>query len=261
MSFNVTSKQGAITTAVNMFNEKYHEDYFKIRYLAKSYLATDTLATVSPLADALIDVLTSWGAGRRAAPSCQPVEVMVAALNSTAMRRDLADLEASIPHLAITASRRALNSGGPFASVVDFDKCLMRTLHSISINFFVFNTNVTYPMKSLLLLTGLMPAFDSQVKGGLAIAGVVGVNMTRYLMPEYGTTNAKKICSLPFYIADCVSHSLPLINRDVESSKYFKLVGEYGRIFDILLFMQKKLTKATAVVQFHPPLNINWYDI
>lgn len=213
------------------------------------------------LAGALSGALTRWGAGKRGAPSCQPISNIAAALNNTTLHANLANLEASLPYLAINSNLRRLNPGSPFKSVSDFDKCLLDTLHQISNQILVGNTNVTYPMKSILLITGLMPAFDSQVKGGLAVAGVTGVNKTRYAMPMYGSADAKKICSLPFYIAECVSRCSPTINREVAASNYPDLIGEHGRIFDILFFMQNGVSASSAVVQFSPPTGIRWYDI
>lgn len=263
MGFSVTSTSGAITAAVNAFNSSYHADYFTVRGLAKTYLATPPSAiTASPLAGALRSVLTNWGAGKRGAPSCQSVAAITHALSSATFHKDLVNLETSINYLAISSGRRCLNHSSPFATVAAFDDCLIDTLNSISTALLVSNTNVTYPMKSLLLLTGLMPAFDSQVKGGLAIAGVSGVNRTRYLLPTKGSADSKKICALPFYIAECISRFSSVISKEVSASSYPTLSCEHGRIFDVLLFVQRGLTPATAVVSFSPPLiGTHWYSI
>jgi hypothetical protein len=174
----------------------------------------------------------------------------------------LVSLEASISFLVISGGRRSLNHGSPFASVRAFDDCLIDTINFISKAVLVGNTNVTYPMKSLLLLTGLMPAFDSQVKGGLAVAGVSGVNKTRYLLPKKGSADAKKICALPFYISECTSRLSTVISAEISASRYSALAGEHGRIFDILLFVQNGLTPAAAIVTFTSlPTNMRWYTI
>jgi hypothetical protein len=263
MVLSVTSNPGAVTATVNAFSASYHADYFAVRCLAKTYLASPpSVATASPLACAVSHTLTRWGAGKRGAPSCQPLNAIAAALSSATLHSNLVNLEKSLSYLAITCGLRSLNHGSPFASVAAFDDCLIDTISSISAAVLIGNTNVTYPMKSLLLLSGLMPAFDSQVKGGLAVAGVSGVKKTRYLLPTKGSVDARKICALPFYIAECISRLSALISAEISASSYPALRGEYGRIFDVLLFEQNKLIPAAAVVTFTPPpLGTRWYAI
>lgn len=263
MVLSVSSTPGAITAAVNSFSSSYHADYFAVRGLARVYLAAvPSIATASPLAGALSSVLIRWGAGRRGAPLCQPVAAIAHALSSAIFHRKLIDLEASISSLEISGGQRCLSHGSSFVSVAAFDDCLIDTIIYISAAFFVGNTNVTYPMKSLLLLTGLMPAFDSQVKGGLAVAGVSGVNKTRYLLPTKGSADAQKICALPFYISECISRLSPVISSAISASSYPTLAGEHGRVFDVLFFVQNSLTPAAAVVTFaSPPTGAPWYAI
>jgi len=158
---------------------------------------------------------------------------------------------------------RTLKSGAPFKSVNEFDEILISTLNDLSNLFLIGNTNVTYPMKLLLLITGFMPALDSQVKGGLAIAGVKGINSTRFLLPNSVTdTNAKKICCLPFYINDCVGRYADLLNDAVSSSFYKQLLGEHGRIFDVLFFMQNSLVESKRIISSEVTSSSKfWYDI
>lgn len=260
MVMTVAVAPGAIVSAINGFSANYHTDYFAVRCLARAYLAVPpSLATAMPLASALSEVLTRWGAGRRGAPTCMLDSAMGAALNNPILHSQLQNLEACIPFLTIAAARRCLAAGAPFATVTDFDKCLIDILRVLSNELLVANTNVTYPMKSLLLLTGLMPAFDSQVKGGLAAAGFSAVNKTRYLLPVHGSTDAKKICAFPFYMADCISRQAGIINREAIGSLYPALVNEHGRIFDVLLFMQNGGGHTT--VHLVPPAHIRWYAI
>lgn len=184
---------------------------------------------------------------------------MATALNSPLLHSQLRNLEACRPFLTIKAGKRCLAAGAPFAAVSDFDSCLIGTLSVLSKTLLVGNTNVTYPMKLMLLLTGLMPAFDRQVKGGLAAAGVAGVDKTRYLLAALGSSDAKKICALPFYIADCISRQAAVIAREVAASYYPALASEHGRIFDVLFFMQNDTIHVT--VHFAPPADIPWYAI
>jgi hypothetical protein len=183
---------------------------------------------------------------------------MGAALNNPIIHSQLNDLQSCTPYLKISAGRRCLSAGAPFANVANFDACLISTLLALSTALFVNNASVTYPMKSLLLITGLMPAFDSQVKGGLARAGVSGVNKTRYPLPMVGSNDPKKICSLPFYIADCMSRQATVFSREVSSSLHPCLATEHGRIFDVLLFIQNG--GAHNTITFSWSTGDRWYN-
>lgn len=260
MGMSITATASEITAAINAFNSGYHADYFAVRCLARKYLENPPSSlTTMPLASVLNDVLTRWGAGKRGAPVSLAPESTAAALSDIALHSCLVSLERCVPHLEIIGGRRGLATGAPFQTVAEFDSCLISTLSSLSQQLFEKNTNVTYPMKSLLLLTGLMPAFDSQVKGGLANAGVSGVKKTQYLLPSTGDVDAKKICSLPFYIADCMSSYSELLASGIANCRYPTLSAEQGRIFDVLLFMQNN--GAHITVGFHSPKKDRWYEI
>lgn len=263
MTFSFNRSPDVITTAINSFNSAYHSDYFKVKELAGRYLnSPPAVETSLPLADALSSVLTNWGAGKRMAPICQPIAEITKRLSNIAFHRDLIALQRSANALEIREGRRELKSGASFGSVSEFDDCLIDTMSFISTAFFIGNTNVTYPMKSLLLITGLMPAFDSQVKGGLAVAGVTGVKKNRYLIPQKGSPDARKICAVPFYIADCISNTSNVINVAIAASDYPNLVGDTGRIFDVLLFEQNSLTPEAAIIKFASlPNQVPWWSI
>lgn len=260
MALIVTSIPGAVTTVVNAFNASYHADYFAVRSLAKKYLAaTPSVTTASPLACALSGALTRWGAGKRKAPRCQPVANITTALICATFHTNLVNLETSISYLAISGGRRSLNRGSPFVSVAAFDNCLIDTIRHISAAFLIGNTNVTYPMKSLLLLTSLMPAFDSQVKSGLAVAGVSGMNKTRYLLPTIASADARKICALPFYIAECISRYATTLRAEISASSYPALTNEYGRIFDVLFFYAKWPNSCESSSDFY--CTADWHSL
>jgi hypothetical protein len=166
--------------------------------------------------------------------------------------------------MAVSSNLRVLKPGAPFSSVQDFDDCLIRTLQSLANGVLINCTNVTYPMKTLLLLTGLMPAFDSQVKGGLTKAGFTGVKSTSFKLPVQGSTNAKKICALPFYIADCANNTanVAAINAAISASNFPNLSNNIGRIFDVLLFSQNSSSTNNLLLNFIPPIGITrWYSI
>ncbi len=263
----ITKNVASITDANDRFKPGYHYDYRFVRHTRQEYLAIDkkllqpTHKTINELSHRLIQTLTNWGAGGRKAPQCRSADEISTTLSDTTLHGNFSKLINSHCQFQIIDGRRCLAENGPFADVGEFDACYIETLQTLSTGIFVGNTNVTYPMKALLLLTGFMPAFDSQVKGGLAIAGVTGVNRTQYLMPKPGSTDAKKICTLPFYMAECVSSYKEIIDEAVKDSKFDDLLYDYGRIFDILLFQQKNLNINPPLVTFIPPAVGKWYDI
>ncbi|WP_233886317.1 hypothetical protein [Paraburkholderia flagellata] len=256
MLLEVTANTVAITTAINQFKASYHADYSTVRAEAISYLAQDlSAASASRLVQALTKALNNWGAGKRRAPGCQPTDAVTGALCVHSLREQLVNLASSFEYLSLTDCTRNLKAGSPFKTVNDFDVCLLETLSELAARLLVRNTNVTYPMKALLLITGLMPAFDSQVRGGLHVAGLSGFACngkprTSYLIPAHSSADARRICVLPFYIAECTSRMSPGLVNSIENSMYPALVGQHGRLFDILLFQQRGLTPATALVRF-----------
>jgi hypothetical protein len=260
MGITVSARSGAIAAAINSFSPGYHGDYFAAERLSSAYLsAPPSASTAMPLAITLSQVLNRWGAGKRGAPTCQPIPLISTALQNPQLHSQLKALKICRSFFGILGGSRQLSKGAPFRHVPQFDACLIDTLCSLSLHFLQGNTNVTYPMKLLLLLTGLMPAFDSQVRGGLAVAGFPGFKKTRYLLPAIGSADAEKICALPFYIAECVSKQGAVIAREIAASSYPSLVNEHGRLFDVLLFMQSG--RAHVTVRFGFSGGTKWYQI
>lgn len=263
MRLDITGSTVALTTAINQFNAKYHDDYFLVRAEAAAYLSKPpNEASAKQLALPLLDTLKRWGAEKRGAPSCQSVDAAKTALNNPTLHQQLKDLADSFNYLAITNGARCLQVGAPFRNVAEFDACLVKTLNDLATGLLLGNTNVTYPMKALLLIAGLLPAFDSQVKGGAAAAGLLGMKLQSYRLRSQLCTDTKKICALPFYIADCVSRSAVMLDEAIKNSRRPKLKGHNGRLFDILFFMQKDLTPETALIRYtsaRPALR--WYSI
>jgi hypothetical protein len=251
MNFEIRVDVPTLAQAVDSFNVQYHQDYFEVRHAATGYLAgAPTSETAGKLAVSLLNTLESWGAGKRQAPACLPLAAAVEALLVPATHGGLKDLACSFRYLQMVKGARQLKAGGPFATVAEFDRTLIGTLNTLATGLMAGNTNVTYPMKALLLITGLMPAYDSQVRGGLAVAGISGVNRTRYLLPAEESSDAKKICVLPFLLADLVMREHEVLDKAVSSSRYPMLEQEYGRLFDILLFLQRTRTPETAFISF-----------
>lgn len=202
MPLTVVASQAEVVTAINSFNAVYHDDYALVRGLAAPYFLKPTAQNSELLANALSEVLYRWGAGRREAPTVQPVFKLALVLQDPKFYNLLVQLSViSIKLLGITKSRSlAVSKLSPLASCSSFDSILVSVLSEISARILIGNTNVTYPMKVLLLITGFMPALDSQVRKGLFSTGFSGTNATQFLMPAgVDSLEAKKITRLPFF--------------------------------------------------------------
>jgi hypothetical protein len=145
------------------------------------------------------------------------------------------------------------------AALDAFDANLFAALHALADGLFAGNTNATYPMKAALLITGLMPAFDSQVRCGLQRAGFIGMNKTQFVLPgNANCADGKKIARLPFLLGECWHAYSPQINAGIATSRYTGLLDEPGRFFDVLLFMQGD-TRNPVLVSYHGPRT--WYEL
>jgi len=261
MPLTVVASHAQIVAAINGFNAEYHRDYLFAKGLAAPYLVAPTAGNAAPLAQGLSSVLRRWGSGKRGAPTVQPLPILQAALLKPNVHALLVGFAGSpIPTLALRSGvDRAVGGVNTAAIRLAFDTNLNSVLSLLSIDVFVGNTNVTYPMKALLLLTGFMPALDSQVRKGLGRAGFTGTNVTQFLMPVGIHSNeAKKLTRLPFYLAECYAANSALLTRSATASHYPWLAAEPGRLFDVLLFMQG--SGAHPLVALTPP-NRHWYGL
>jgi hypothetical protein len=146
--------------------------------------------------------------------------------------------------------------GGATAHVAAFDRDLIGVLNDLAAGCLLYSTGVTYPMKALMLLTGIIPAFDSQVRGGLALGGFSGMKATRVPLPSVPTdTIARKILFLPFHLASAFA-SVPAVASCVSGTLLAPFSKDQGRILDVLLFMQNGVGSG-AYVRWHSPGR--WY--
>ncbi|MDP9531238.1 hypothetical protein Q7L38_01545 [Pseudomonas protegens] len=238
----VIGEEQDIRSAINSFNSSYHEDFFRVREVSKAYLATPTPHNAELLADVLRNALLNWGAGSRKAPILHlPAEAAAGLCNpnlhAKLVRFDTHQLGA----FALSSEdRRIFTTEGMYPSAVHFDAELLGVLRMLADALFANNTNVTYPMKALLLITGFMPALDSQVRNGLKHAGFRGFSSTQYLLPSDTLKAAgQKLCRLPFSLGHCWGQNKELLIKAVQKSDHPALQVEPGRVFDILLFMQQ----------------------
>ena len=111
------------------------------------------------LATRLGAALRSWGAGRRQAPEVRPVAEITAWLTDGGHQRDLRTVAS------------AAELGSEAADEGELASALVRLYRSIAEEILKSRTQgrpgLTYCSKTLLLLTGFGPAFDSQVRAGL----------------------------------------------------------------------------------------------
>ena len=98
---------------------------------------------------------------------------------------------------------RLLDSDAPLNDVGAFDQEILGILNTLAEVLFINNTSVTYPMKALLLITGLMPALDSQVRAGLTRAGKAGFTGQQLFPMNSQQAAGRRICELPFYLGHC----------------------------------------------------------
>lgn len=260
MSLIVTGTHADLVDAINNFNAGYHRDYFSVRQLSGQYLLTPNATTAAPLAKELSDVLYRWGAGNRKAPSVRPLaDLEKALLDPRALKLLTSLVSRQMATLSLTGTGNSLKRSILISTVASFDADLLDVLSFISSRFLIGNTNVTYPMKALMMLTGFMPALDSQVRQGLGIAGFAGTNATRFLLPQTSKNiEALKLTRLPFYLADCFSKHSALLDSAIKASRYPALVSEPGRVFDVLLFMQGSTGKTLLTLN---PTASDWYRI
>jgi len=243
-----------IACALNDFKPSYHADFARVRQLSKSYLALHPAQDLmDALAKALRDALTNWGAGKRKAPALKSSAQIAIALADAPLRERLIRLHiGGIQTLGLSESRRILKAGLPRTELDEFDLHLIATLARLADALFIGNTNVTYPMKALLLITGFMPAWDSQVRKGLTRAGMPGLSGTRALLPSTPhTATGRRLCQLPFLLGDCWERQNALLMAGIAGSAHPQLSAEPGRVFDVLLFMQQDPQRA-------PLLSFRW---
>lgn len=261
MPLTVVAPHAAIVTAINTFNAGYHRDYSLVKGLSAPYMRAPTVANAAPLATELRAVLYRWGAGKQKAPNVQPVPTLQTVLLDPNFHALLAGFSAApISTMSILGGHTRVVGGASTTAIrLAFDTNLIATLSTISAGMLINNTNVTYPMKVLLLLTGFMPALDSQVRNGLFSAGLTGTNATQFLMPAgLGSVEAKKLTRLPFILGDCFASNAAVLTHAATASHYPWLATEPGRLFDVLLFMQG--SAAHPLFAFTPRVR-NWYGL
>jgi hypothetical protein len=243
MPVDIIATQPEITSAINAFSSHYHLAFKRTIALARRYLhaGAPVQALVAPLASRLRATLVAYGAGTRGAPACHSMAAIETALVDPILFTALQ---------AFAKSARSLRMSGPCRSIAprtvaqgtgiaQAESQMLTALTLLSAGLFIGCTNVTYPMKALMLLTGAIPAFDSQVKEGLTLGGFPGFASTRYLLNTPSTSAARmKLTRLPFLLGDCYWRHRALLSSAAAQSLQPHIFRYPGRLFDVLLFVQ-----------------------
>lgn len=230
-----------IQKALDAFRPSYHADFLEVRARARRLLDGELgLRESGTLATRLRQALSAWGAGRRGAPCLKASKEMDGFLRQERLLNRLRRWSTITPGFA--GSKRAL-IGQRQVSTSQFDDELILTLNEFAEGLFVGNTNVTYPMKAVLLITGIMPAFDSQVRRGMQRGGFAGMASTQFRVPTNPESpGGRKITRLPFLLGELWRRNADELMSAISRSSYPQLESEPGRVFDILLFMQAQET-------------------
>lgn len=237
MVLKLIANKSSLVSAINEFNQNYHIDYFTTNNLVKKFLRKTSEACATALAENFGRTLCAWGAGKRKAPKIKSFSEITSALLDTRVIESIKFFSGSrMTDFKITGS--TIEIADTASSIENFKKSLFDSLRLFSNEFFIGNTSITYPMKSLLLLTGFMPAWDSQVRKGLSLSGFCGTNSHFLLPDQHDSTAFQKISSLPFYLGDCYTKNKDAFDTAIRESNYPELLCEPGRLFDILFFMQ-----------------------
>ena len=253
-----------ITAAISSFDQTFHLGYFAVRQAAAAHLLGKngrTRRSAENLAYLLRNALREWSMGQQKAPhfTAGGVSAAAAFLTNGAVMLDLLSVaDVSVADLGLDGRKRL----GPLGISPDqVDLHYYDSLLSCAAKLFAGATNVTYPMKAMLLLTGFMPAFDSQVRGGLARAGFKGLAGTRHLLPRaFDNPIAKKTAALPYWLGQCWKNHMAAFHAAAKASGYPELANEPGRLFDVLLFTQCDAA-TPLLLEWGEDSQGNWYDL
>jgi hypothetical protein len=232
-----------IKSAIDDFRPSYHQDFANVQLVAGRYLnAPSGSANAALLAKALSTALRNWGACRRRSPTLSPLPHIESALKDRQLHERLLKLsQQSLAAFSLDQhGHRRLAINAPLNDVGAFDKEILGILNTLADVLFIKNTSITYPMKAHLLITGLMPALDSQVRGGLTQAGKPGFTGQQLLPWNTQQAAGRRICELPFYLGHCWSLNQEVFMEGISKSRHKDLQDTPGRVFDILLFMQNR---------------------
>jgi hypothetical protein len=249
MSLRIVATAPELTEAIDSFDAAYHAGFAAVKQLAEAALAEEPAEPlkIGALAERLRQTLYEYGAaepgkptpGAPGAPVLRGHADFIDTLSQQELQEDLLTLTRWSRYAAESNLRG------------EFDDALFRSLRTLGQGLFENNTNVTYPMKAVLLTTGFMPAFDSQVRNGLHKAGLKGFSGTRFLLPDNRDVAAwRRLSGLPVLLNTCWNRFEKALQEAIQASEYPELLISPGRVFDVLLFVQGRKRKPIRSIEY-----------
>ena len=192
-------------------------------------------------ADLLRYALRDWGAGERRAPRVASVADLAAMLRDPGIWMPCADLRRLVAQWPTAP-------GSPVDLVAAFP-----LLNQLARRGFSPATgNLLYPLKMLMLLTGLGPAPDRRVRAGLKVLGMPGWTASVEAVPEdAGGPVARRLLALWADSASLVREELPELQMNDADVAWLVQQHAFGRLVDMALFVLGE-EAATADVEKAP---------
>lgn len=198
----------------------YWDHYAAVRMLRYDWLRNPDGPAASPLAELLRYVLGKWGCGRRNAPQLPSVNQIAVFLH---------DYHDEIAHVRFPL--HGINANNPAFPLPDSwvrrIKLLVTEAAGILFDLDEAQSSL-YPAKTILLLTGAIPAPDTRVRAGLTQNGYHGY---------YTTVPVSDVERLVLISAEWIETHAALLPTVSESLGTPWLHREPGRILDMLLFL------------------------
>lgn len=261
MTVRVRATAQRITRAIDDFQLTFHLGYFCVRSRAQAFLAAPQPDPHEALVLAfeLRHVLKEWGMGGRwRAPKFTTggLPAAAAVLRDPALFPRLRRLNGISMSALQLAGARCLRTGhsSPLALQTD----IVESLQHLASGLFADNTEITYPTKALMLLTGISVALDSNVRIGGCKAGLCGLRQPYGVPSTPMDLPARKIGALGYRLSECWALDRQVITRAIRNSKFPGLIDHPARFFDVVLFTQA--TAATPLLRWSGPPT-GWYDL
>jgi len=242
MRLDMTSPS-AVEAAAGLYPASYHRDYAVVRRSALPYLAGDLGdRVVSELAGNLDFALRSWGAGKRAAPDIVDSDSLANSLRSVEFHGYLRELTSlGLSAFGLGGNRREVNGRTDREQLLNLRRCLWGALVHISRTMLVRPSGVpvTYPTKTLLMLTGLLPALDQNARAGMWSAEITGMSGRYRTIRMEWEGDLARLWGLLFLFGDCWQRHGQALSGAFRTAGLGEVVDDLaapGRVFDILFF-------------------------
>lgn len=219
-------------------------------WAATSYISEDRSGSAAEMRQSamlLRHCLRVYGAGTRRAPKLAPVSDFEALLADEDVRR------------MCTRQRRVVGQWRDTVISSSYHLEAIRLLHVFAQRVFSpATTNVLYPLKMLMLLTGLGPAPDSRVREALVAQGFPGWTRLSEKIPEDANAPAAlRLLDLWALMAVEVRTALPVDTMLEGEILWLVRHGAFGRLVDMKYFQLGKLLEASAPVKLPRKMRVS----